>query len=122
MGKALEYFAEKHDILTRAYSLGFYYSEPCSLIAKGIARRLLGEGAKPSILKINGKLIKENYQTLCPIPLSKENVEWGAHFVCFCNGKIYDPIFEKPISKKEYFHRMFNQEISIRDATCDILR
>ena len=66
----------------------------------------------PVILKVEGSGTDTNLLKLADnqeigFP---EDVVWPNHYVCECNGIIYDPIYPKPLKRKEYLKSIFPKQ------------
>ncbi|MBL7100765.1 MAG: hypothetical protein ISS23_02300 [Nanoarchaeota archaeon] len=116
MESALEYMARKHVTLINDYRTPCgNYSESCGIIAIELAERLLSEGKEPYIMKVAEDVFSSGFIT-CKVlkPLTYEGrIRWGAHQVCCWDGKVYDPILDKPVSLKDYFKLVFGEEVEI---------
>src|SRR3989339_32184 len=85
--KVLEYLQSKHGTIINDYQTpDGNYGESCTLIAVDIAKMFLQEGKKPYIIMVR----PEANKTLKP-GMYNGRVSWGAHQVCCCDGKAYDP-------------------------------
>ncbi|MBL7100778.1 MAG: hypothetical protein ISS23_02365 [Nanoarchaeota archaeon] len=116
MESALEYMARKYATLANDYRTPCdNYSESCGIIAIELAERLLSEGKKPYIMKVAEDEFLPGIIT-CKVlkPLAYEGrVRWGAHQVCICDGKAYDPILDKPAPTKDYSKLVFGEDIEM---------
>jgi hypothetical protein len=106
----LDYFAEKH------LQVAERYQGDCLAIAREIARLLLEEGKDPFIgLLVKKDMLGENkfYHALLPKKY-QGRITWNKHYVCCCDAKVYDPMFEEPLDIEGYSQRAFGLDISIQ--------
>jgi hypothetical protein len=104
------YFAEKHRQLADAYQGN------CLTVARDLARLLLAEGKKPSIaLLVRKKMMGDSkyYGPLIPKKY-RGRTTWTKHYVCCCDGQVFDPILERPIEIESYSQQIFGLEIPVQ--------
>jgi hypothetical protein len=105
-----EYFTEKHRLLADDYQGN------CLTVAREIAQLLLAEGKKPSIaLLVRRKMVGDSkfYGPLMP-KRYRGRTTWTKHYVCCCDGQVFDPILEKPIEIELYSQQVFGLEIPVQ--------
>jgi hypothetical protein len=110
MSSWLHYFAEKH------LQLAEHYQGDCLATAREIARLLIEDGKDPFIgLLVKKEMLGENkfYHALLPKKY-EGRITWTKHYVCCCDAKVYDPMFEEPLDIGGYSQRAFGLDISIR--------
>lgn len=104
------YFAEKHRLLADVYQGN------CLTVAREIAQLLLAEGRKPYIgLMVRKKMVGDSkfYGPLIP-KRYRGRTTWTKHYVCCCDGQVFDPILGKPTEIESYPLRMFGLDIQLQ--------
>jgi hypothetical protein len=113
-----DFLAAKGKALSSDYRDQDGNAEACVLLARDVARLLVQQGKRPTILSIAGKLLpgsKINSEALIPIQYREAaKVSWGGHFVCACDGLIYDPMLGEPVAIDAYSQRAFGAETQIK--------
>jgi hypothetical protein len=114
----LGYLEDRNKILLNDYHTpDGNYAESCGLIAADIAKMLIKDGKKPTIVSIAGKRINDPYiianETLEPKQY-EGRVSWAGHTVCVCEGLVYDPMIGKPLPIGEYAHEAFGNDVEMK--------
>ena len=112
MENSLEFLTRMHEIIKDRETYPFI----CSPIALEMAKRLVSEGKKPSILLIESKMYRPlpfRYDYLEP-RLYNGKVKWGWHHACCEDGKVYDPLSRSPLPMEEYLGKSFVNEAGAR--------
>ena len=104
------YFAEKH------LQLAERYQGDCLAVARELARLLLDEGKEPFIGLLVMREMRGDHKFYHPLLPQKYlgRITWNKHYVCCCDGKVYDPMFEEPLDIAGYSQRAFGKDISIQ--------
>jgi len=83
----------------------------CYDIALKLVQSLRGEGKLAQLKVVNcreGRLI--------PLKYSGE-VRWSAHFICVCDGEVWDPVIGFPVKQEDYIKQIFGEETVERTYT-----
>lgn len=105
MSSVDERLAELYLELEQGYIHADGSKAACSLIASELADILTHEGRSPNIVCFQ---TKESRDVLVPLRYAGRT-NWGAHVVCECDGKIYDPLAPAPIASEEYTQKIFGR-------------
>ena len=123
LNPVLRYLADKHKSLLNDYHTPEgNYAESCAVIAADIAKILIKDGKKPTIVSITGKRI-DNPHIIASEPLEpvqyEGRVSWGGHTVCVCEGMVYDPMIGRPLPIEEYAHEAFGTDIKMKTMVAE---
>ncbi|MFA6523147.1 MAG: hypothetical protein WCS85_02155 [Candidatus Peribacteraceae bacterium] len=83
---------------------------PCLLVAYDIAQVLLHGHQDLSVMR----LTREGGFTFKPKHVPEEFEAWGEHFVCVCDGTVYDPMLDQPVPLNDYCEVMFGMPLPMR--------
>ncbi len=105
-----DYFDAKHRLLADDYQGN------CLTVAREIAQLLLDEGKKPFIGLLVRKEMRGDSKFYGPLIPKKYRgrTTWTKHYVCCCDGLVFDPILEKPSEIELYSQRVFGLEIPVQ--------
>lgn len=111
------YLAKKNKTLMNDYRTpDGKYAEHCGLIAVDIAKMLLQEGKRPSLVSIRGKRVANPdivaNEPLIPVQYGGR-VQWGGHIVCVCEGVVYDPMIGEPLPLATYAQEAFGADVDM---------
>lgn len=113
----LQCFNEINAVIAEDYVSSEGGVESCTEVAIRIARKLLAEGKKPfimEIVKIFNRNSGEATGSMFPLKYKDKKISWGTHIVCCCDGTVFDPILEKPVSIGDYTKDAFGEDIEMQ--------
>lgn len=92
------------------------YKGDCLAIARDIARLLLEEQRQPFIALLVRKEVRGELKFYGPLSPKKYlgRVTWTKHYVCCCDGQVYDPMLGEPAPLEEYSQKVFGLEIPLQ--------
>jgi len=90
------------------------YTGDCVAHACTLAELLLAEGRSPWIGELRGRVVQAEGAVLYE-PLVAAKRAWNAHFVCCCDGEVYEPIAGEPVPLGEYATRVFGWEVPLTE-------
>jgi hypothetical protein len=90
------------------------YIGDCVAHACTLAELLLSEGRSPWIGELRGRVVQAGERVIHE-PLVAAKRAWNAHFVCCCDGEVYDPIAGEPVPLAEYASRVFGWEVPLTE-------
>jgi len=109
MSSSLSYFAENHALLKDTYA------GDCLVIARELGRRLIAEGKQPyicTLVRVQHTPQGRFHGPIMPQPYDGR-ITWTRHYVCCCDGLVYDPLLEKPAPIDQYSLMAFAINIPI---------
>jgi hypothetical protein len=90
------------------------YLADCVVLACRLAELLLAEGRSPWIGRIREVVKSADRVYHGPlIPRRFPNLTWTTHYICCCDGEVYDPIATIPIASDSYVVLMFGRPLAI---------
>lgn len=90
------------------------YPGDCVAHACRLAELLLAEGRSPWIGRIREVLDRGDRVFHGPlIPRRLPTLTWTTHYVCCCDGDVYDPLAGTPIPLDAYTRTVFGRDIEI---------
>ena len=107
MENSLEFLTRMHKKIEGSKTYPFN----CSRIAFEMAKTLVSEGKKPSILLVEKKTRVLQYCEYLKPKRYNGKVCWAWHSICCENDLVYDPIINAPIRISEYLKNSFENEV-----------
>jgi hypothetical protein len=106
MSSLLTYLDDKRRLLAHSYEAN------CLTIAYDIAGLLIAEGRSPFIACLHKEEDRAGNRFHYPLIPKKYNgrVTWTKHYVCCCDGIVYDPMLDEPVAIERYSQKVFGQE------------
>jgi hypothetical protein len=106
MSPLLAYLNEKRRLLA------INYEANCLAIARDIAGLLSDGGSQPVIMCLHKEEPTPKGRFHYPLIPKKYNgrVSWTKHYVCCCDGIVYDPMLEGPVRVEQYSMAVFGEE------------
>jgi hypothetical protein len=75
---------------------------------------LLAEGRSPWIGRIRERIDRGDHVFHGPlIPKRLPTITWTTHYVCCCDGEVYDPLTGTPVAVDGYVRTVFGRDIDI---------
>jgi hypothetical protein len=95
--------------------LAHTYEGNCLVIAREIAGFLIEDGKQPFIACLHKEEDRAGNRFHYPLTPKKYQgrITWTKHYVCCCDGRVYDPMFEEPIELEQYSRVAFGEELPI---------
>jgi hypothetical protein len=98
--------------IARAMETG--YPEDCLAHACRLAELLLDEGRSPWIGRIREVIDRGGHVFHGPlIPRRFPTLTWNTHYVCCCDGEVYEPLAGTAVPSDGYARSVFGRDIEI---------
>ncbi|MEK6406267.1 MAG: hypothetical protein AABN34_04810 [Acidobacteriota bacterium] len=109
MSSLLSYLTEKRSLLADNYEAN------CLTIARDIARLLIDSGNQPFIACLHKETVRPGYRFHHPLIPKKYygSITWTKHYVCCCEGVVYDPMLEEPVGIEQYSRAAFGEDFPL---------
>ena len=106
MSPLLTYLMDKRRLFAHTYEAN------CLTIARDIARLLVEEGHQPFIACLHKEEDRAGNRFHYPLSPKKYNgrITWTKHYVCCCEGMVYDPMLEEPVGMEQYSRAVFGED------------
>jgi transposase InsO family protein len=92
------------------------YTADCVVHACALAELLLGAGRAPWIGRLRYITRRGDQQFHEPlVPLRFRGTTWNTHYVCCCDGEVYDPIPGRTVAVDDYAREVFGVELEIAE-------
>ena len=88
------------------------YEGNCLAIAREIARLLVDRGRQPFIAYLHKEESRAGSRFHYPLIPKKYTgrITWTKHYVCCCDGVVYDPMLERPVRIDQYSRAAFGAD------------
>lgn len=90
------------------------YKGDCVRHACTLAELLLSEGRAPWIGELRGNVVRHDRGVIYE-PLVAAKRAWNAHYVCCCDGEVYDPIAGVPLPIGQYARQVFGMDVPLTE-------
>ena len=109
MSSLLSYLTEKRRQFAHNYDAN------CLKIARDIAGLLIAGKSQPFIACLHKE--EDRVEGRFHYPLMpkkyKGRVTWTKHYVCCCDGMVYDPMLEEPVRIEQYSMAVFGEDFPL---------
>ncbi len=92
------------------------YTANCVVHACAVAELLLGAGRAPWIGRLRHITERGRQMFYEPlVPLRFRGTTWNTHYVCCCDGEVYDPILGRAVAVEDYAKEVFALDLEIAE-------
>ena len=92
------------------------YTADCVAHACALAELLLAAGRAPWIGRLRHITQRGDQQFHEPlVPLRFRGTTWNTHYVCCCDGEVYDPLLGRPVAVESYAREVFGVDLEIAE-------
>jgi hypothetical protein len=92
------------------------YTADCVVHACALAAFLLDAGRAPWIGRLRHITHRGEQVFHEPlVPLRFRSITWNTHYVCCCDGEVYDPILGRPVAVEGYAGEVFGLDLEIAE-------
>ncbi len=93
-----------------------YTAADCVTHAIALAERLLAAGERPWIGRLRNITLRGEDVFHEPLtPLRFRTSTWTTHYVCCCEGEVWDPIAGTPVAIADYARTVFGHEVPMAE-------
>jgi len=92
------------------------YTANCVVHACALAELLLGAGRAPWIGRLRHITERSGQAFHEPlVPLRFRGTTWNTHYVCCCDGEVYDPLLGRTVAVEDYAREVFGLDLEIAE-------
>jgi hypothetical protein len=92
------------------------YTADCVVHACALAELLLDAGRAPWIGRLRHITQRAGHVFHEPlVPNRFRGTTWNTHYVCCCDGEVYDPILGRPVAVEDYAREVFGLDLEIAE-------
>ncbi len=92
------------------------YTENCVVHARALAELLLDAGRAPWIGRLRHITQRGEHVFYEPlVPVRFRGITWNTHYVCCCDGEVYDPLLGSPVPVEDYARKAFGLDLELAE-------